>query len=116
MEGCCINEVKCLNRILDSELRRKVIRFYDMGSYESNKIYRKKYPERRNIERQRYYDQFSGRDINFNHWQPWTVSELNLLDANITDRKLHKIIGRSVKAIQVKRARIKKEDRRLNDG
>lgn len=80
-----------------------------MGSYESNKIYRKKYPERRNIERQKYYDQFSGKDINFNHRQFWTISELNLLDVNITDRELHWLIGRSVKAIQVKRARIKKE-------
>jgi len=76
--------------------------------YIANKIYRKKYPERRNIERKRYYKQFSGRDINFNHRQHWTISELNLLFENITDRELHQLIGRSVKAIQVKRSRTRK--------
>lgn len=80
-----------------------------MGSYEANKKYRQKYPEKRKLEKDRYYKQFSGKGINLNHRQLWTTSELNLLNANITDRELHRLIGRSVKAIQVKRARIKNE-------
>jgi len=77
--------------------------------YEANKIYRKKYPGKWREEKNRYYKQFSGRDINFNHRQHWTISELKLLNTNITDRELHQLIGRSVKAIQVKRSRTRKE-------
>ena len=77
--------------------------------YKANKIYRKKYPDKRNKERQRYYDQFSGREVNHNHRERWTNLELNLLFENIKDRELHRLIGRSVKAIQVKRARVRKE-------
>jgi len=89
----------------------------NMGSYKYNKIYRKKHPKKRKIERKRYYDRFSGKDINLNNRQPWTVSELKLLNANITDRELHRLIGRSVKAIQVQRCRAKKEiNEKSNEG
>lgn len=77
--------------------------------YEANKIYRKKYPGKWREEKNRYYKQFSGSKVNHNHRQRWTNLELNLLNANIIDRELHQLIGRSVKAIQVKRARVRKE-------
>lgn len=78
--------------------------------YLANKRYRKKYPKRRNIERRRNYRKTAGSEKNHNHQAPWTLHELDLLFIpGLADRSLHKLIGRSVAAIQNKRWWIKKE-------
>ena len=78
----------------------------------SNKIYRMKYPEKWNEEKKKYYRQFSGRKLNFNNRQPWTATEINIILNRIAkDRIIHKLIGRSVRAIQVKRSKIIREIR-----
>lgn len=79
--------------------------------YKANKKYRKKYPERRNKERQRNYSSTAGPALNYNHRALWTVVKLFWLSLpGHTDRELHTIIGRSVAAIQNQRYKLKKED------
>ena len=78
--------------------------------YLANKKYRKKYPDKRKAERHRYYQRTAGPEKNHNHQALWTLHELDLLSIpSLTDRALHKLIGRSVAAIQNKRWQIKKE-------
>lgn len=78
--------------------------------YLANKKHRKKYPERRNRERQRNYSTTAGLKKNFNWGKPWTIKELQyLFISGLTDRELHSIIGRSVQAIQEQRYKIRKE-------
>ena len=78
--------------------------------YLANKNYRKKYPKRRNRERQHNYSTTADPRKNFNWGEPWTVRELQyLFITGLTDRELHSIIGRSVQAIQVQRWKIRKE-------
>jgi hypothetical protein len=80
----------------------------------ANKKYRKKYPERRNPERQRNYASTAGPEKNYSHKALWTILELTFINLNhFTDRELHTILGRSVAAIQNKRWKIRKET--LND-
>lgn len=78
--------------------------------YEANKRWRKKYPEKRKEERRRNYQKTSGAAKNFNHRALWTGLELAFIDLkNFPDKELHKILGRSVAAIQIQRSKLKKE-------
>lgn len=71
----------------------------------------KKWRKTCNAQSNRYYGKTSYAE---NSRQRYTVRELNLiLDQRITDTELSKMIGRSVKSIQVKRSRLKKQ---LNKG
>lgn len=59
-------------------------------------------------QRKRYYAKTTDAE---NKNQPYTEREIELiLQHDITDTQLSKMIGRSVKAIQVKRAKLNKED------
>ena len=59
-------------------------------------------------QRKRYYAKTTDAE---NKSQPYSVREIELiLQHDITDTQLSKMIGRSVKAIQVKRAKLNKED------
>lgn len=76
----------------------------------ANKKYRKKYPEKRKLERQSNYASTAGPALNYNHRALWTIRELNLLFfPELNDRFLHILIGRSVAAIQKQRWKIRKE-------
>ena len=78
--------------------------------YEKNKRYRKKYPERRKKERKRNYQATAGAVLNYNNRALWTGLDLAFITLNyFSDRELHKILGRSVQAIQNQRSRLKKE-------
>jgi len=66
-----------------------------------------KWREARNRQRARYYGKTSNAK---NSGQPYTLKEMGLiLDHNITDSELSKMLGRSVESIQIKRSRLKKE-------
>lgn len=74
-------------------------------NYEYNKEWRKRNPDKRGVDRKRYYAQFQGAP---NTRKPWTEAEnLRVLAHDIPDRELAKELGRSVQAIQVHRGRIK---------
>jgi len=74
--------------------------------YLATKRYRAKYPKRRAAERERNYAQTAGPSLNRNHRARWTIWELKVLENwgdLVTDRTLHKWLGRSVQASQNKR-------------
>ncbi len=76
--------------------------------YEANKKYRRKYPKKYLDTKKKYYRKFAGPNKNQNHGQDWTTRELILINSGLfSDRVLHKIIGRSVCAIQTMRSIIK---------
>lgn len=75
-------------------------------SYKSNKEWRKAYPLKWQLMKQRYYKQFETNACNKN--QKWTAAEINLvLKKIVSDRCLARWLGRSVKAIQCLRVRMK---------
>lgn len=76
--------------------------------YKSNKKWRKKHPKKWQQGKKRYYDRFAGSANNANHQQRWTTEEILLLNSNLLDRQLHKLIGRSINAIQVMRWKMNK--------
>ena len=78
--------------------------------YEWNKRWRQLYPQKWNEMKKKNYAQTAFR--NPNHRCTYTNNEDSLvLDPPGTDRELHKIIGRSVQSIQVRRSTLKKEMR-----
>lgn len=78
-----------------------------LTKYERNKRWRKNRPEVWNAMRQRYYKRSELKA--FNKKQIWTVEDCNMILLRyLPDSNIAELIGRSVKAIQVKRARLKK--------
>ncbi len=55
-------------------------------------------------QQKRYYDKTKEAD---NSGERWTLKEETLVFSNITDRELSELIGRSMRAINVKRAKLK---------
>jgi hypothetical protein len=77
-------------------------------SYKSNKEWRKKYPVKWNAAKKRYYNQFEANACN--KYQIWTIGDIKKVEnKDISDRNLSKQIGRTVKAIQMKRYYLKGE-------
>ena len=75
-------------------------------SYEYNKIWRKKHPDTWQQEKKKYYDQFDKNAVNSR--EPFTVDEINLIMAHsMPDRELSVKIGRTVRAIQAMRSKVK---------
>lgn len=72
------------------------------------KMLRSRNPEKRNKERKENYDKGAKYD-HYSHISYSKKEDELILRFKGTDRKLAKLIGRSVKAIQVRRTRIKKE-------
>lgn len=80
---------------------------YKMTPYENKKNWRRKYPEKRNAERKKYYRKTQNArksgDI-------WTDVEILMVKKHaIPDSELASKIGRSVQAIQIKRSRLKEQ-------
>jgi len=74
-------------------------------SYEANKKWRKKYPYKWRAMKQRYYEQFAAGA--YNRYSEWTLREIELvLNKVFPDRVIAEKIGRTVKAIQMKRTRL----------
>ena len=74
--------------------------------YEINKKWRKKNNNIWQKGKKRYYDKSI--KTAYNEKQEWTIKDINLIMIRKdTDSNLSKQIGRSVKAIQIKRSRIK---------
>lgn len=73
--------------------------------YEYNKTWRIKHPHKRNNGNLRYYRKTQGaRNSNTR----WTKEEIEMiLEHSITDNELSELLGRSVRAIQVKRSKSK---------
>lgn len=66
-----------------------------------------KFKNTRNAQKRRYYGRTSNAK---NSGNPWTEDEIDLIIAHEkTDTELSNILGRSVRSIQNKRCRIKKE-------
>ena len=64
-----------------------------------------KFRNTRNAQRKRYYDKTAKYNPN-----PWTSEQDKaVLEHNITDTELSNLIGHSVKAIQIRRSRLKKK-------
>ena len=81
-----------------------------MSDYEYNKKWRRDNPKKWAAMKKRNYAQSAGKDKNNNHKQEWALMDISLLESNLlSDRELHKIIGRSVQAIQIKRTRMKEK-------
>lgn len=75
--------------------------------YEHNKIWRNKYPEKWLAEKKKYYDKTSGPEKNRNYRLWWSrKDDKALFHTKLTDTELHRILGRSVMAIQVRRCKI----------
>jgi len=75
-------------------------------SYKHNKKWRLAHPKERNEERKKYYTQFRkhGRKL-----RRWSVEDSDLIImSELPDRLLHKLLDRSVQAIQVKRCKLMK--------
>ena len=76
--------------------------------YENNKLWRQLYPQKWNEMKKRNYSKTAVG--NANHRQLYTDHEDSLiLDPPGTDRELHKMIGRSIQAIQGRRVKLKKK-------
>lgn len=72
------------------------------------KKFRSRNPEKRNKERKENYDR--GAKYNYSSYVGYSKQEEKIiLEFKGTDRELAKLIGRSVRAIQAKRVKIKKE-------
>ena len=68
-----------------------------------------KFKALRNKFNKKYFAKFAGPLKNQNHYQRWTITDINLiLFSPLTDRELHRLIGRSLHAIQVMRDKMKK--------
>lgn len=66
-----------------------------------------KFKKTARAQRKRYYDKTKNAG---NRWQPWTVAEIDAIMAHEkSDAELSKELGRGIRAIQVKRSKIKKE-------
>lgn len=77
--------------------------------YAQNKLWRKRHPSVWQAGKQRYYRQFEA--AAYNRYQSWTVEELELImGKKYSDREIAAKIGRSVRAIQVKRTRLRKDE------
>ena len=77
-------------------------------SYEYNKRYRYSHHSKRAIERKEYYERHSDAP---NSKKLWKEEELQMvLDNKVSDVELHKILGRSVRAIQAMRTKLKNEN------
>lgn len=75
-------------------------------AYVHSKAWRKKNPEKRNMERKRNYA-LSAKN-NANRRQKYTTGvDTLILNSPLMDRELHYVIGRSVQAIQIRRTRLK---------
>lgn len=78
-----------------------------MGNYKHNKAWRKRNPDIWQKGKQRYYQQFEAGA--YNGKQRWPISDGNLvLQKNTSDRDLARILGRTVKAIQMYRVKLRK--------
>jgi len=77
-------------------------------SYESHKRWRLNNPEGRNKERKNNYKKTQGKDKNALNRCRWSEEECHLIlvRKGMNDRQLHKLLGRSVQAIQVKRTKL----------
>ncbi len=75
-------------------------------SYKSNKAWRKEYPLKWQLTKQRYYKQFQKNA--HNRGRIWSLFDVAIVMGKFdTDRNLSKQLGRSVKAIQCLRVRMK---------
>lgn len=91
-------------RAADPERYAEYVRKWRKKNLEKHKTGRRRFNKK-------YYARFSGTSNNSNHKQVWTISDINLLNSNqLTDRELHKLIGRSVCAIQIMRSKMKRRD------
>ena len=74
---------------------------------EINKKWRKKHNNIWQIQKKRYYDKTV--KTSSNRYQRWTLEQIDIiLNHKNTDTNMAKQIGKSVKAIQIKRGRLKK--------
>ena len=80
--------------------------------YAFNKNWRARNPKKRYAQKSRYYGQFAGEDKNRNHLQRWNEVDdhVVLYSTGVPDRVLHRILGRSVSAIQIRRYILRKDD------
>lgn len=75
--------------------------------YQRNKEWRKNNSSTWQKSKKRYYDK--SRKIAYNSMQGWTLKDIDIImSKNDTDNNIARKIGRSVKAIQTMRYRIKK--------
>ena len=73
--------------------------------YEINKRWRKKHNDIWQIQKKRYYDKTI--KTSFNKYQKWTQEQIDIiLKHKNTDTNIARQIGKSVKAIQIKRGRM----------
>ena len=80
-------------------------------SYAANKLWRIRHRQAHNKAKRRYYAKHREDPLNKkNAGQEWTIKEIDLITeaSRPVDRVLARVIGRSVQAIQVMRARLKK--------
>lgn len=79
-----------------------------MSSYKSNKLWRKNHNDTWQAGKQRYYKQFEAGA--YNRCQRYTTREDDMiLNKKYPDRVIAKKILRSVKALQIRRVRLKRE-------
>ncbi len=83
-------------------------------AYVNNKRWRRRHPVAWAEQKKRYYDQFCIKCRR--EGLPWSKAEWNLiLGRDFSDREASILIGRSVRAIQVKRSKLRKLiERRLS--
>jgi len=93
-------------RILDAPTLKPVTGGRKLTHYEQNKRWRKKNPAKRLAGKTRYYAQTQGAPNTGKHWTMTEVERITATDRP-TDRELYTELGRSVKAIQIKRVRSK---------
>lgn len=76
--------------------------------YKKNKRWRKNNSSTWQKSKKRYYDK--SRKEAYNYKQEWTVEDIDMImGREDTDSNIAELIGRSVKAIQVKRVRIRRK-------
>ena len=78
-------------------------------AYKHNKEWRRTHPEACLAMKLRNYAQTGSPEKNENWGQRWTSREdIAALNKEIPDRELHRLLGRSVQAIQIRRSSLRK--------
>lgn len=80
-------------------------------SYKHHKVWRHKHPRKRLRGKNKYYNKFN--TGNFSGGRRWTYGEIDMITNlnHLPDRKLHELLGRSVRAIHTMRSKLKAESR-----
>lgn len=73
----------------------------------ARKKWKRNNPEAVKAMKQKYYDKSTGSKYSYYRWDDWENKKIK--DPAYSDTALHKLLGRSVRSIQVQRSKLRKQ-------